>query len=217
MAGAFTEHFPEITGGGSNPPVTPPAEEETKIYAFPDDASAENLITFDDGATLQITGNASKTLSGASNITVNGVEYKSIKLSNGAENTFTCPEDKTAVGVTFYSYVNKDAENRPPYWAAVDEQTFTEETATILKSYKDTKNPDIVTFPVNMKSAFTFKNAGEQLCFVMAVDYASTTGIQTVENNRKVRTDAWYNLNGQRVGKNTRGIIISQGRKFVNR
>ena len=217
MAGAFTEYFPEITGGGSNPPVTPPAEEETKIYAFPDDASAENLITFDDGATLQITGNASKTLSGASNITVNGVEYKSIKLSNGAENTFTCPEGKTAVGVTFYSYVNKDAENRPPYWAAVDEQTFTEETATILKSYKDTKNPDIVTFPVNMKSAFKFKNAGEQLCFVMAVDYASTTGIQTVENNRKVRTDAWYNLNGQRVGKNTRGIIISQGRKFVNR
>ena len=210
---AVNEYYPVIGQGQ----VTPPAEKITVLYAFPDDASAENLITFDDGATLQITGNASKTLSGASNITVNGVEYKSIKLSNGAENTFTCPEGKTAVGVTFYSYVNKDAENRPPYWAAVDEQTFTEETATILKSYKDTKNPDIVTFPVNMKSAFKFKNAGEQLCFVMAVDYASTTGIQTVENNRKVRTDAWYNLNGQRVGKNTRGIIISQGRKFVNR
>ena len=210
---AVNEYYPVIGQGQ----VTPPAEKITVLYAFPDDASAENLITFDDGATLQITGNASKTLSGASNITVNGVEYKSIKLSNGAENTFTCPEGKTAVGVTFYSYVNKDAENRTPYWAAVDEQTFTAETATILKSYKDTKNPDIVSFPVNMKSAFTFKNAGEQLCFVMAVDYASTTGIQTVENNRKVRTDAWYNLNGQRVGKNTRGIIISQGRKFVNR
>ena len=210
---AVNEYYPVIGQGQ----VTPPAEKITVLYAFPDDASAENLITFDDGATLQITGNASKTLSGASNITVNGVEYKSIKLSNGAENTFTCPEGKTAVGVTFYSYVNKDAENRPPYWAAVDEQTFTEETATILKSYKDTKNPDIVTFPVNAKRAFTFTNAGEQLCFVMAVDYASTTGIQTVENNRKVRTDAWYNLNGQRVGKNTRGIIISQGRKFVNR
>ena len=210
---AVNEYYPVIGQGQ----VTPPAEKITVLYAFPDDASAENLITFDDGATLQITGNASKTLSGASNITVNGVEYKSIKLSNGAENTFTCPEGKTAVGVTFYSYVNIDNENRTPYWAAVDEQTFTEETATILKSYKDTKNPDIVTFPVNMKSAFKFKNAGEQLCFVMAVDYASTTGIQTVENNRKVRTDAWYNLNGQRVGKNTRGIIISQGRKFVNR
>ena len=210
---AVNEYYPVIGQGQ----VTPPAEKITVLYAFPDDASAENLITFDDGATLQITGNASKTLSGASNITVNGVEYKSIKLSNGAENTFTCPEGKTAVGVTFYSYVNIDNENRTPYWASVDEQTFTAETATILKSYRKGENPDIVSFPVNMKSAFTFKNAGEQLCFVMAVDYASTTGIQTVENNRKVRTDAWYNLNGQRVGKNTRGIIISQGRKFVNR
>ena len=215
MAGAFTEYFPEITGGGSNPPVTPPAEEETVIYYHP--GGKVNSITFDDGATLQITGNLEKTLDPASDITVDGIKYKSIKLSNGKENTFTSPEGKTAVGVTFYSYVNIDNENRTPYWASVDEQTFTEETATILKSYKDTKNPDIVTFPVNMKSAFTFKNAGEQLCFVMAVDYASTTGIQTVENNRKVRTDAWYNLNGQRVGKNTRGIIISQGRKFVNR
>ena len=210
---AVNEYYPVIGQGQ----VTPPAEKTTVLYAFPDDASAENLITFDDGATLQITGNLEKTLDPASDITVDGIKYKSIKLSNGKENTFTSPEGKTAVGVTFYSYVNIDNENRTPYWASVDEQTFTEETATILKSYKDTKNPDIVTFPVNAKRAFTFKNAGEQLCFVMAVDYASTTGIQTVENNRKVRTDAWYNLNGQRVGKNTRGIIISQGRKFVNR
>ena len=217
MAGAFTEYFPEITGGGSNPPVTPPAEEETKIYAFPDDASAENLITFDDGATLQITGNASKTLSGASNITVNGVEYKSIKLSNGAENTFTCPEGKTAVGVTFYSYVNKDAEARVPYWAAVDEQTFTEETATILKSYKDTKNPDIVTFPVNSKRAFTFKNAGEQLCFVMEVDYASTTGISEVNADEKRGSLATYNVCGQRVSDSARGLVIRGGKKFIKR
>ena len=217
MAGAFTEYFPEITGGGSNPPVTPPAEEETKIYAFPDDASAENLITFDDGATLQITGNASKTLSGASNITVNGVEYKSIKLSNGAENTFTCPEGKTAVGVTFYSYVNIDNENRTPYWAAVDEQTFTEETATILKSYKDTKNPDIVTFPVNAKRAFTFKNAGEQLCFLMAVTYGSATGISEVNADEKRGSLATYNVCGQRVSDSARGLVIRGGKKFIKR
>ena len=217
MAGAFTEYFPEITGGGSNPPVTPPAEEETKIYAFPDDASAENLITFDDGATLQITGNASKTLSGASNITVNGVEYKSIKLSNGAENTFTCPEGKTAVGVTFYSYVNIDNENRTPYWASVDEQTFTEETATILKSYKDTKNPDIVTFPVNAKRAFTFKNAGEQLCFLMAVTYGSATGISEVNADEKHGSLATYNVCGQRVSDSARGLVIRGGKKFIKR
>ena len=217
MAGAFTEYFPEITGGGSNPPVTPPAEEETKIYAFPDDASAENLITFDDGATLQITGNLEKTLDPASDITVDGTKYKSIKLSNGAENTFTCPEGKTAVGVTFYSYVNIDNENRTPYWASVDEQTFTEETATILKSYKDTKNPDIVTFPVNAKRAFTFKNAGEQLCFLMAVTYGSATGISEVNADEKRGSLATYNVCGQRVSDSARGLVIRGGKKFIKR
>ena len=210
---AVNEYYPVIGQGQ----VTPPAEKITVLYAFPDDASAENLITFDDGATLQITGNASKTLSGASNITVNGVEYKSIKLSNGAENTFTSPEGKTAVGVTFYSYVNKDAENRPPYWAAVDEQTFTEETATILKSYKDTKNPDIVTFPVNAKRAFTFTNAGEQLCFLMAVTYGSATGIAEINADEKRGSLATYNVCGQRVSDSARGLVIRGGKKFIKR
>ncbi len=210
---AVNEYYPVIGQGQ----VTPPAEKITVLYAFPDDASAENLITFDDGATLQITGNASKNLFGASNITVNGVEYKSIKLSNGAENTFTCPEGKTAVGVTFYSYVNIDNENRTPYWASVDEQTFTAETATILKSYKDTENPDIVTFPVNAKRAFTFKNAGEQLCFLMAVTYGSATGIAEINTDEKRGSLATYNVCGQRVSDSARGLVIRGGKKFIKR
>ncbi|MDY5065661.1 MAG: pectate lyase [Prevotella sp.] len=215
MAGAFTEYFPEITGGGSNPPVTPPVEEETVIYYHP--GGKVNSITFDDGATLQITGNLEKTLDPASDITVDGIKYKSIKLSNGKENTFTSPEGKTAVGVTFYSYVNIDNENRTPYWASVYEQTFTAETATILKSYKDTENPDIVTFPVNSKRAFTFKNAGEQLCFLMAVTYGSATGISEVNADEKRGSLATYNVCGQRVSDSARGLVIRGGKKFIKR
>ena len=215
MSGSFTEYFPEITGGGDIPPVTPPAEEETIIYYHPGEKG--NLITFPDGATLQITGNKSKTLDSASDITIDGAKYKSIKLSNGAENTFTSPEGKTAVGVTFYSYVNKDTEVRTPYWAAVDEQTFTAETATILKSYKDAENPDVVTFPVNTKRAFTFTNAGEQLCFLMAVTYGSATGIENVNADRPRGGSATYNLYGQRVSSSARGVIIRNGKKYINR
>lgn len=215
MSGSFTEYFPEITGGGDIPPVTPPAEEETIIYYHPGEKG--NLITFPDGATLQITGNTSKTLDSASDITIDGAKYKSIKLSNGAENTFTSPDGKTAIGVTFYSYVNKDTDVRTPYWAAVDEQTFTAETATILKSYKDAENPDVVTFPVNAKSAFTFTNAGEQLCFLMAVTYGSATGIENVNADRPRGGSATYNLYGQRVSSSARGVIIRNGKKYINR
>ena len=137
---AVNEYYPVIGQGQ----VAPPAEKITVLYAFPDFVSAESLLPFYDGATLQITGNLKKTLDPASDITVDGTKYKSIKLSNGAENTFTCPEGKTAVGVTFYSYVNIDNENRTPYWAAVDEQTLTAETATILQSYQKGEAPDIV-------------------------------------------------------------------------
>lgn len=215
MSGSFTEYFPEITGGGDIPPVTPPAEEETIIYYHPGEKG--NLITFPDGATLQITGNESKTLDSASDITIDGAKYKSIKLSNGAENTFTSPDGKTAIGVTFYSYVNKDTDVRTPYWAAVDEQTFTAETATILKSYKDAENPDVVTFPVNTKRAFTFTNAGEQLCFLMAVTYGSATGIENVNADRPRGSSATYNLYGQRVSSSARGVIIRNGKKYINR
>ena len=215
MSGSFTEYFPEITGGGDIPPVTPPAEEETIIYYHPGEKG--NLITFSDGATLQITGNKSKTLDSASDITIDGAKYKSIKLSNGAENTFTSPDGKTAIGVTFYSYVNKDTEVRTPYWAAVDEQTFTAETATILKSYKDAENPDVVTFPVNTKRAFMFTNAGEQLCFLMAVTYGSATGIENVNADRPRGGSATYNLYGQRVSSSARGVIIRNGKKYINR
>ena len=215
MSGSFTEYFPEITGGGDIPPVTPPAEEETIIYYHPGEKG--NLITFSDGATLQITGNKSKTLDSASDITIDGAKYKSIKLSNGAENTFTSPDGKTAIGVTFYSYVNIDNENRTPYWASVDEQTFTAETATILKSYKDTENPDIVTFPVNAKRAFTFKNAGEQLCFLMAVTYGSATGIAEINTDEKRGSLATYNVCGQRVSDSARGLVIRGGKKFIKR
>ena len=215
MSGSFTEYFPEITGGGDIPPVTPPAEEETIIYYHPGEKG--NSITFPDGATLQITGNKSKTLDSASDITIDGAKYKSIKLSNGAENTFTSPEGKTAIGVTFYSYVNKDTDVRTPYWAAVDEQTFTAETATILKSYKDAENPDVVTFPVNAKRAFTFTNAGEQLCFLMAVTYGSATGIENVNADRPRGGSATYNLYGQRVSSSARGVIIRNGKKYINR
>lgn len=215
MSGSFTEYFPEITGGGDIPPVTPPAEEETIIYYHPGEKG--NLITFPDGATLQITGNDSKTLDSASDITIDGAKYKSIKLSNGAENTFTSPDGKTAIGVTFYSYVNKDTDVRTPYWAAVDEQTFTAETATILKSYKDAENPDVVTFPVNTKRAFTFTNAGEQLCFLMAVTYGSATGIENVNADRPRGGSATYNLYGQRVSSSARGVIIRNGKKYINR
>ena len=209
--GAFEEYFPDMQNGESEVPT------ENWLYSHPGNGSA-NLITFEDGATLQITGNLDKTLASASDITIGVEAHKSIKLSNDAEMTFTCPTGKYAVGVTFYSYINKDegTTDRTSFWASVDGQTYTADNATILKSYKDGENPDKVSFTIGGKPAFKFCNSGDQLCFLMDVAYGNPAGITAIEND--VQPDrTTYNIMGQRVTDSRRGIVIRNGKKYIVR
>ena len=207
----FEEYYPDMQNGETEDPT------ESKLYSHPGNGNT-NLITFEDGATLQITGNLSKNLESASDITIGVEAHKSIKLSNGAEMTFTCPEGKYAVGVTFYSYINKAEEetDRTSFWASVDGQTYTADNAIILKSYKDGKNPDKVSFTIGGKPAFKFCNSGDQLCFLMDVAYGNPAGITAIEND--VQPDrTTYNIMGQRVTDSTRGIVIRNGKKYIVR
>lgn len=43
-----------------------------------------------------------------------------------------------------------------------------------------------------------------------------TTGIKNVENNMKSNAET-YNMAGQRVGKNYKGVVIKNGKKYMNR
>ncbi len=43
-----------------------------------------------------------------------------------------------------------------------------------------------------------------------------TTGINAVENNAKAN-DVMYNLAGQRVSKNYKGVVIVNGKKYMNK
>ncbi|MBQ1797221.1 MAG: hypothetical protein IIZ88_05635, partial [Prevotella sp.] len=65
---------------------------------------------------------------------------------------------------------------------------------------------------------FKFKNSGEQLCFLMKVTYDDgTTGIVSVnkDNGAVQQSGAYYNLLGQPVAPNTRGLIINNGKKIM--
>ena len=154
---------------------------EEVLYCWEEGMEAANSVTFADGAKTTITGNSEKTISSGKDITVGDKAYKSLKVSNGSENTFVAPAGKTPVQVTFYSYVNKDAEDNDPatFWAEVDGQTFTAETATVHKSYNDNANPDVLTFNLAGNSSFTYKNKGKQVCYVMKVAYGTITGGST--------------------------------------
>ena len=146
------------------------ADDLKVIYQHPGEKG--NSITLAEGVTLQCTGNTGKTLDPASNITVGGIAYKSIKLSNGAQNTLTLSKDATAI--TFYSYINKDNSDKSSYWKevnGVDYEVMTSGGA--MASFKDGANPDVRTYTFETPTkTITFNNAGEQLCFIIEVTYA---------------------------------------------
>ena len=159
------------------------ANAEKVIYAWPGGDQA-NLITLAEGVTLQITGNESKKIQGANSVTVNGTQYTTMKVSNGAQNTLTLP--KKATGITFYSYINKasDAEGlRDSYWKEVAGVTYDAETSGGLMgcySDGDKTNPDVRSYTFDATDVITFTNAGEQVCYVMEVEYADVATTKTI-------------------------------------
>ena len=151
------------------------ANAEKVIYSWPGGDQA-NSITLAEGVTVQITGNTSKNIQGANKVTVNGTEYVTMKVSNGAQNTLTLP--KKAKGITFYSYINKASEAsglRDSYWKEVAGVNYDAETSGGLMgcySDGDKTNPDVRSYSFDETDVITFTNAGEQLCYVMEVEYA---------------------------------------------
>ena len=181
-------------------------------------AAGLSQLTYADGATI-VLNKSDKAFGKGASMAVGGDSYTSIKLSNGAENIFTAPEGKTVTGVKFYSYINKEETDRVNFWSVVGDKTYTatSEDVQILNS-RDASNPDITTFTIAPASTFKFKNSGYQLSFVMEVTYGDATGISNVAAKSDKKTadgDVYYNLLGQPVAPNTRGLIIYNGKKIM--
>lgn len=188
----------------------------------------ENIASFASGIKLEITGKDDKAFATAKSITIDGNAFTSIKLSNGAQNTVTMPEGKVATKVTFYSYVNKKRSetDRVNYWkevAGIDysDAEGAENKATIMQVFTDTdgyqQNPDVIAFDLNNVSTFTFNNAGDQPAVVIAIEMADgTAGVSTVKNV-VLDNGTIYNLKGQRVDAQYKGIVIKNGKKVFNK
>lgn len=58
----------------------------------------------------------------------------------------------------------------------------------------------------------------EAKSYTMSFDDDSTMGVDNVENNNsRISSSTYYNLSGQRVASNTKGIIIINGKKIINK
>lgn len=64
--------------------------------------------------------------------------------------------------------------------------------------------------------AYTPASASAAKSF-LAIDNGETTGISAVSSDKGADNSALYNLSGQRVGKGYKGIVVKNGRKFLNK
>jgi hypothetical protein len=205
----------------------------SQIYYF---TESGNAIQYLDGAKVQITGNESKSYGAASDIVYNGVNYKSVKLSNGAQNTFFAPEGKTISSVKIMSYKHGTGE-RVSFWYEVNgteygtmeidtdnKATFTPFDGTAIitevddRSKKLCSTPNIQEYSIGGKPSFTFTNGGEQLGFILDVTYggAGETGIKdfetpVVDRTQKVRK---YFVNGRLVIETANGTFTVSGARI---
>jgi hypothetical protein len=197
-----------------------PSLSNVTLEGWTNTGTSNNVATWEGGFSIMIM-RSDKGMSAGSNITIGGTQYKSIKVSNGAQNTLTLPEGKVAKGITFYSYVNSDKDGwENSYWKEV---AGIENEASTMTSQKDGANPDVreFTFPAgNQLNKISFTNKGQQLCYVIKIDIitgSETTGIQTVKSETIDLNAPAYNLAGQKVAEGYKGVVIQNGVKRIQK
>ena len=127
-----------------------------------------------EGFTIAITGNASKNWSnGNGDFKVDGVEYTSLKNSNGAQNTITCPTGYKATHVKFIVTSNADSSGK---LTEFDGTTCSDE----VSSLKDYTNPTVIEKDIDNKESFTFTFSTKQVCFIAIVTYTKPATKKTV-------------------------------------
>ena len=174
--------------------------------------TSNNVATWKNGVSVMIM-RSDKGQSAGSNITVEGVSYKTIKVSNGAQNKLILPAGKVTKKITLYSYVNKDAATeRPSFWKEVQGTQF--DGTTVFASYKDFANPDKREFTFDATNTVTFTNTGEQCCYIMMFEMESgDTGISAAK--AEIKSGAIFNIAGQKVSNDFKGLVIKNGKKVV--
>lgn len=196
-----------------------PSLSNVTLDGWTNTGTKNNVATWENGFSIMIM-RSDKDMSSSSNITIGGSKYKSIKVSNGAQNTLTLPEGKVAKGITFYSYVNNDEAGwENSYWKEVAGVTY---EASTMASSKDGENPDVREFSFNgdQLNKITFTNSGKQLCYVIKVDIEKgdvITGIKNVKSEAIDLNAPAYNLAGQKVAEGYKGVVIQNGVKRIQK
>lgn len=100
---------------------------------------------------------------------------------------------------------------------SVDENGTTASAVTVLVANDGIPAGEKLDFIVDRPFYFTIDHQGEIL-FIGHVSNLSSENVEAITNVvAKPLNDACYNLQGQRVVESQRGIVVKNGRKYINR
>lgn len=131
-----------------------------------------------EGYRIELNNNNNKDWSTLNKMTIDGTEYNSIKLSNGAENILHMPEGVKASRITFYSVINSTENNAVCGWQNVNgAQEYKSIPMGALTKYPNADTEyDVRVYPLNNATEqISFTNAGIQMAFVIALDIVDET------------------------------------------
>lgn len=127
-------------------------------------------------------------------ITTPAGKLKTIKVSNGRANELVAPEGMVITSMTIYSIWNAAKEGaRDTYWKSVAgvDYEYNEQTAI---NVTDGATPHIDTYTINNMERVSFCNTGEQVVFVVYVEYKLASEVIEAPAAPVIECDA---LNGE--------------------
>lgn len=176
------------------------------------EATAANVITgaagcAAEGYTIAITSNTSKSWSaGNGTISYSGVNYRTLKNSNGAQNTVTLPEGKKAKKVELYA-VNNYTDRGHGALSEFNGEACSDSVYALADYNNPTRISKSFAVPV---SEFTFTFTKVQVCFIAVITLADgdpSTGIEAVSYQPSA-------VSAQKVIRNGQLFIIRDGRTY---
>lgn len=167
------------------------------------------------GFSWAITGNTSKSVLYGENVYYEGVSYKTMKNSNGAQNTFYLPKDVVPVKVTFVGYTNAEEDMANLSEVAGNALSL---PFSVNKSGSYRTSPSVVSyeFTEEIHDSFTFTISNKQVCFLMVLEVkeGEPTSLETVPAD--IRWDGpCFDLMGRPIRPSEGSIFILNGRKFM--
>ena len=181
--------------------------QDSDFYYWKFNFKAGNTITFSDGSSITINGNAEAKYSRGGTVSYSGFSFPAILLSDGDQNTFTAPEGMLVSRIAFYSYVNANKADVAGdcYWKEVGGVEYADAKASggAMVGFADNGKYDLryYSFPTPQKTV-TFTNTGAQFGFIILAEYVNDEGTDPdyVTLNFNLMTDLPVSTNESNAG-----------------